>query len=173
MLASSKILAPISCKADRLVNPACADEAQSDVKWIHYTCEILHPLNRYNAGYTGGSIGYPHWQGCGIHVYARNQPFIRTIDFIELVISFCREIVYFIFSSRPSFIPLFSQADHQSFLFVVLGKIAQQHSIKLKNPMQIGWSTKVPALCATKPVRKGTIAPPLLPAEAMKLIAIT
>lgn len=60
-----------------------------------------------------------------------------------------------------------------SSLLAALGSIAQQAIIKTKTAIQIGCNTKVPAPCATRPVTKGTTAPPLDPALLMKPTEMT
>lgn len=59
-----------------------------------------------------------------------------------------------------------------SVLLLTLGNANQQTSIALYNPRATGCSTHVPTACARIPVVKGAIAPPELPAEPMKPIAV-
>ena len=62
--------------------------------------------------------------------------------------------------------------DFYSDLLRSFGSTNQQSSMTTKSPMQTGWSTNVPTACARRPVVNGAMAPPELPADEMKLIAV-
>jgi hypothetical protein len=55
---------------------------------------------------------------------------------------------------------------------MTLGSVNQQTSIAAYRLKQMGCSTHVPTACARIPVVNGATAPPELPADAMKPMAI-